>query len=159
MADGQAGSALVRNLILASIGLAVVVVLARRARPDRNDCPPEFAQTRLAATLLWSDQSHAWPPPGSGATPEDLVLLEDPGDSDVCAGLAAAIPDTLETRGITAPYLAAFYGVADVYVVPIVPRVTRAEIEAESRGEMAPWRAGVTLVLDGGLTIRSRVPN
>jgi hypothetical protein len=141
--------ALVRNLLVASIALAVVVVLARAARRDGpGSCPRDFPQTRLAATLLWSQQAHSWPPPVSTATPGDLAPLVDPADTEVCARLAALMPDTLRVGGPGAPFFTAFYQVPGAYVVPIVPRVSRAEIEAEARGETILWKEGVTLVFD-----------
>jgi hypothetical protein len=153
-------AALVRNLLIASIALVVIVVLARRARlGDGNDCPRELGQTRLAATLLWSQPGHAWPPPGSTASPENLALLEDPGDSETCARLSAAIPDTLAVGGVGAPFFTAFYRVADAYVVPVVPRVTRAEIESEERGETILWKEGVTLVFSRDYALLFTAPN
>ena len=141
--------ALVRNLIIASVAVAVVVVLARAARRDPpGSCPREFPQTRLAATLLWSQQAHPWPPPVSEATPGDLAPLVDPDDSEVCARLAALVPDTLAVGGPGAPFFTAFYQVPGAYVVPIVPRVSQAEIEADARGETIQWKEGVTLVFD-----------
>jgi len=152
--------ALVRNLLLASIALVVVVVLARRTRSGDGDaCPREFAQTRLAATLLWSQPSHDWPPPGTATSPEDLILLVDPVESETCARLAARIPDTLAVGGLGAPFFTAFYRFADAYVVPIVPRVSRAEIEAEARGETILWKEGLTLVFDRDLQLLFTVPN
>jgi hypothetical protein len=151
---------LVRNLILVAIALVVIIVLARRARPGEGDnCPRELGQTRLAATLLWSQPSHDWPPPGSAASPEDLKRLEDPDDSETCARLSAAIPDSLAVGGVGAPFFTAYYRVADAYVVPVVPRVTRAEIEAEERGETILWKVGVTLVIDRNFELLLAVPN
>jgi hypothetical protein len=146
-------------LPLASAALGVVVVLVCRAEPEANACPKEFPQTRLAATLLWSGQGHAWPLPGSTASPEDLALLEDPADSELCSRLAAALPDTLPIGGLGAPYFTAFYELGDAYVVPIVPRVTPAEIDAEARGETILWKEGVTLVFDRDLEILLTAPN
>ncbi len=152
--------ALVRNLLIASIGLAVVVVLARAARRDPSAaCPREFPQTRMAATLLWGQQGHAWPPPGSAARPEDLLLLADPADSETCARLAALLPDTLAVGGPGAPFFTAFYRLPGAYVVPVVPRVTPAEIEAEARGETILWKEGVTLVFDGDFEAVLQIPN
>ena len=152
--------ALVRNLLLGSIALLVVVVLARAARRDESEaCPREFPQTRMAATLLWSQQTHAWPPPGSAATPEELALLVDPEDSETCARLAALVPDTLAVGGSVAPFFTAFYRVGGAYVVPIVPRVTRAEIEAEARGETIHWKEGLTLVFDGDFQPLLQIPD
>jgi hypothetical protein len=152
--------ALVRNLLIAAVGVAVVVVLARGARRDPSAaCPREFPQTRMAATLLWSQQGHAWPPPGSAAMPEDLALLVDPDDSETCARLAALIPDTLAVGGLGRPFFTAFYRLPGAYVVPVVPRVTGSEIEAEVRGETILWKEGITLVFDGDFRPLLQVPN
>ena len=152
--------ALVRNLLIAAIGLVVVVVLARAARRDpANACPREFSQTRMAAALLWDGRSHAWPPPGTALTPEDLTLLVDPDDSELCARLADLLPDTLAVGGVGAPFFTAYYRAGDAYVAPIVPRVTPAEIEAEARGETILWKEGVTLVFDARFEPLFHVPN
>lgn len=152
--------ALVRNLLVGAIGLAVVVVLALVARRDPSAaCPREFPQTRLAATLLWSGQSHGWPPPGSAASPEDLELLADPDDSGTCARLAALLPDTLAIGGPGAPFFTAYYRVPGAYVVPVVPRVSRSEIEAEARGETTLWKEGITFVFDGRFEPLLLIPN
>ena len=97
--------------------------------------------------------------PGSAASPEDLVLLEDPADSELCRRLAAAIPDTLAVGGPGAPFFTAFYEVGNVYVTPIVPRVTPAEMDAEARGETILWKEGVTLVFDRDLETLLATPN
>ena len=74
------------------------------------------------------------------------------------ARLAALVPDTLPT-GLAAPFSTAFYRVGDAYVVPIVPRVTRAEIEAEARGETILWKEGLTLVFDERFRLLYQVSN
>jgi hypothetical protein len=152
--------ALVRNLLIAGVALTGVVVLARAARRDpASACPREFPPTRIAATLLWDGRSHAWPPPGSALTPEDLTLLVDPADSELCARLADLLPDTLAVGGVAAPFFTAYYRAGDSYVVPIVPRVGAAEIEAEARGETILWKEGVTLVFDARFQPVFHVPN
>lgn len=152
--------ALIRNLLIAGIALVVVVVLARAARRDPADaCPREFPQTRLAATLLWDGRGPAWPPPGTTLSPEDLTLLVDPADSELCARLADLLPDTLAVGGVGAPFFTAYYRAGDAWVVPIVPRVSSAEIEAEARGETTLWKEGVTLVFDARFRPLFHVPN
>lgn len=148
----------VGELRLAGTALILIASVGCRARAsDPNACPREFSQTRLAATLLWN--GHGQAPPSPGTTPADLALLEDPADSATCARLASRIPDTLAVGGIGAPYFTAFYRAADAYVVPVVPRITRDEIEAEARGETILWKEGVTLVFDRDFELLFTAPN
>jgi hypothetical protein len=152
--------AVVRNLVLGSIALLVVVVLARAGRRDESDaCPREFPQTRLAATLLLGQPGQIRLPSGGAPTPEDVALLVDPEDSGTCARLAALVPDSLAIGGPAAPFFTPFYRVGGAFVVPIVPRVSRAEIEAEARGETILWKEGLTLVFDGDFQPLFQLPN
>ncbi|HEY7473009.1 MAG TPA: hypothetical protein VIE68_11745 [Gemmatimonadota bacterium] len=149
----------VGTLRLAGAALTLIATVGCGDRAiEPSACPREFSQTRLAAILLWSGQGLA-PSPAPAGTPEDLVLLEDPLDSATCARLASRIPDTLAVGAIGAPFITAFYRVGDAYVVPVVPRVTTEEIDAEARGETILWKEGVTLVFDRDFELLASAPN
>lgn len=148
------------------LALGVVIALPKlrsEEGPPEAPCPQEFPQTRMAATLLWSR-----PDVGFGATsvspvdarrPEELRLLAGDTDAAACAAIGAAIPDSLKPLGILAPRYAAFYALGDLYVVPVVPRITPSEIQAEARGERIVEKVGITFVYDADMNVVGAFPN
>lgn len=157
-----------RTSVLALVVLAMAAAIAlpalkREQGPATAACPPEFAQTRMAATLLWStpDVGFAERPstPVDGHHPDDLRLLETGSDGEACARIAAVIPDSLKPLGLLAPRFAAYYEVGDLYVVPVVPHVSPQEIDAEVRGERYLDEVGVTFVYDRDLQLVAAVEN
>ena len=130
--------------LLAGTG-AVVAWGLRRGDREVVDCPRSFAQTQLAALLLWEDAggSMAPAPEVRRLSPDDLRVLSDPDDSEACRQLLAALPDTLRSGG-GAPSMLGLYQVGDLYIVAVVPGQTREEVDALARGDEIPERPGQT---------------
>lgn len=128
-----------------------------------GSCPREFAQTRMAATLLWNTPDVGYvdygPSPVAGHHPDDLRVLVTETDAETCVRIAAVIPDSLKPLGLFAQRFAAFYELKDLYVAPVVPTVTPEEIAAEMRGERMLDEVGVTFVLDRDLRVLAAVEN
>ena len=140
-----------RTWIFLGVLLVVVAVFAFVGRAFRRHedraCPRPYPTTELAV-LLAADQP-GWPPDVPRPRPEDLRPLEDPADSETCARLRALLPDTLVV-GTLAAQSVAFYHVGSIYVVPVVPNLKPAEIEAMERGEFQGERRGATFLFDAG---------
>ncbi|HUP20054.1 MAG TPA: hypothetical protein VM778_08890 [Gemmatimonadota bacterium] len=151
--------------VLAATMLAAVAlpVLRREPAPETARCPAAVGgDTHLAAVLLWN--SPEFPLLASAASdgaphPEDLRPLEGEADAEACGRILAAIPDSLQPLGILAPFHAAFYQAGGLYVAPVLPRVTQAEIEAESRGEWVEHKTGLTFVFGPDLELLAAIEN
>lgn len=150
------------GLMVLGMIAAIALPAVRRDRPDRGACPIEFAQTRMAAILLWNAPEftlvRAASPTGR-LHPDDLRLLETETDGEACAGIAAAVPDSLKPLGPMAPFHAAFYEIDGLYVAPVVPHLSPEEIDAAHRGESLEHRTGVTFVLDREMRVVATAEN
>lgn len=133
-------------MLLAVTGVVVAWGL-RRGDGEVVDCPRGFAQTQLAAVLLWENAggSMAPAPEVRRLSPDDLRPLSDPDDSEACRQLLAALPDTL-LSGTGVPNMLGLYLVGDLYIVAIVPGQTPAEVDALARGDEISERPGQTRV-------------
>lgn len=148
------------------LALGVVIALPKlrsEEGPPTAACPQEFPQTLMAATLLWNRPDVGYVSPEASPIdahhPDELRLLQGDADAADCARIGAAIPDTLKPLGLLAPRLAAYYAVGDLYVVPIVPRITPQEIEAEVRGERMIDKVGITFVFDSEMNVVGAIEN
>ena len=165
--DRDPGPNRTRLLGLLVLLLGVVIVAphlrSEAQEPETASCPMEFPQTRMAATLLWNTPSVGYvepePTPVEGHHPEDLRLLETATDGEACARIHAAIPDSLKPIGLLAPRFAAFYEIGDLYVVPVEPRISAEEMEAEVRGERILDESGVVFVFDREMNVVTTVEN
>lgn len=139
---------------------AVVRPLFHRAATPRHTCPPEFGTTRMAATILWNQQDGPFPPPGRDAgRPEDLRPLAGDADAATCSAILARLPDSLLPIGLRAPRYASFYQAGELYVAPVVPRITPADMEAEVRGDTILQAPGVTFVYGPDLELLATYAN
>lgn len=150
------------GLLVLGMIAAIALPAVRRDRPAGGTCPMEFAQTRMAAILMWNAPEFTLvraASPGGRLHPDDLRLLETETDAEECAGIAAAIPDSLKPLGPMAPFQAAFYELDGLYVASVVPHLSPKEIDAAHRGESLEHKTGVTFVFDREMRVVATAEN
>lgn len=147
-------------LLLVAMSGPLLAILFCRGGNEGSACPRSFAQTHLAALLLWDNAGGTMgaAPEVMSAHPNDLRALADSTDAESCRRLRAQLPDTLQA-GLFAPNFYAFYQVGEIYIVPIVPNLKPSEIEAMDRGDFSNERTGTTYVFDREYRLLATYPN